>query len=176
MTNSSSGSREQSQQEPVIVARILGAHGNDGSLNIHLLTTVPGRFDSGKLLYLDGLPRSVTSFRPTGPETALISLEGFSTRRSAAPLASKYLSALPESDPVLEEGEYFHYQLLGMQVYTAEGENLGHIQEILETGSNDVYIVRSNSGELLIPATVQVVRQVDVDANRMIVQLPDGLR
>jgi 16S rRNA processing protein RimM len=154
----------------------MGAHGVDGSLSIKILSDLPGRFDSGRLLFLDDQPRAVTSFRPTGPDTALISLEGFSTRRSVAPFAGRYLSALPESNPLLEEGEYYHYQLIGMQVYSADGEDLGQIQEILETGSNDVYIVRGDSGELLIPATVQVVQHVDVADNRMVVQLPDGLR
>ena len=76
----------------------------------------------------------------------------------------------------MEDGEYFHYQLIGMQVFASDGEDLGRIQEILETGSNDVYIVRSDSGELLIPATSQVVKQVEVAHNRMVVHLPDGLR
>ena len=158
------------------MARVIGAHGVDGSLNIRLLTTVPGRFDTGALLYVEDNPHSVVSFRPTGPDTALVTLDGFSSRRAASSLAGKYLCALPESDPVLEDGEYFHYQLIGMQVFTTDGENLGRIREILETGSNDVYIVRNDSGELLIPATVQVVQQVDVAGNRMVVQLPDGLR
>ena len=77
---------------------------------------------------------------------------------------------------MLEEGEYFHYQLIGMRVRTVEGEELGEIQEILETGSNDVYIIRDASRELLIPATAQVVLEVDVAGKAMTVRLPDGLR
>ena len=63
-----------------------------------------------------------------------------------------------------------------MRVTTEDGEDLGEIQEILETGSNDVYIIRNEIGELLIPATAQVIRQVDLAANAMQVRLPDGLR
>ena len=63
-----------------------------------------------------------------------------------------------------------------MRVTTEDGEDLGEIQEILETGSNDVYIIRNETGELLIPATAQVIRQVDLAANAMQVRLPDGLR
>ena len=158
------------------MARVIRSHGVDGALSIQLLTTVPGRFRSGALLYVDDIPRAVTSFRPTGPDTALITLEGISRRKAASSLAGRYLSALPESADVLEEGEYFHYQLIGMQVFAADGEELGRIQEILETGSNDVYIVRGNSGEVLIPATAQVIRQVEVELGRMVVDLPDGLR
>ena len=76
----------------------------------------------------------------------------------------------------LAPGEYFHYQLIGLAVGTEEGEELGTIREILETGSNDVYIVAGPSGDLLIPALAQVVLQVDLDAGRMVVRLMDGLR
>jgi 16S rRNA processing protein RimM len=103
-------------------------------------------------------------------------LDGISSRKQASSLAGQYVNATPEASPELEEGEYFHYQLIGMLVRTEEGEELGELQEILETGSNDVYIVRGNSGELLIPATAQVVQNVDVVGNNMLVRLPDGLR
>ncbi len=59
---------------------------------------------------------------------------------------------------------------------TEDGEYLGEIEEILETGSNDVYIVRGDAGELLIPGTTQVVLKVDLDGNEMRVRLLDGLR
>ena len=112
----------------------------------------------------------------TGPGSALISLEGIATRRQAAPLTGKFLAALPDDEAALEEGEYFHYQLIGMRVRTEDGEELGELQEILETGSNDVYIVRNDGGELLIPATAQVVLEVNVAGGSMMVRLPDGLR
>ena len=162
--------------EPVVVARILRPHGVDGSLSILLLSDVPSRFDPGRSISAGNRSFTIASFRPTGADSALIQLEGISTRRQAASIADKFLYALPDAEAELEEGEYFHYQLIGMKVQTEEGEELGEIQEILETGSNDVYIIRGHSGELLIPATSQVVRQVDVNGNLMLVQLPEGLR
>ena len=162
--------------DSVIVARILGAHGRDGDLNVLLLSDLPGRFDAGRILLLDGRPRSIVASRQTGPDNALIRLEGIATRSQAAPHTGKYLAAHPDDAAALEEGEYFHYQLIGMRVRTEEGEDLGELQEILETGSNDVYIVRGDDGELLIPAVAQVVLEVDVSAGSMTVRLPDGLR
>ena len=162
--------------DSVIVARILGPHGRDGALNVQLLSDLPGRFDSGRVMLLDGRPHSIVASRQTGPDSALIWLEGIATRSRAAPLTGKYLSARPDDNAALEEGEYFHYQLIGMRVRTEDGEDLGELQEILETGSNDVYIVRGDGGELLIPATAQVVREVDVAGGAMTVRLPDGLR
>ena len=162
--------------DSVIVARVLGAHGVDGGLSIHLLSEVPSRFDLGRVLFVGDHSHTISFFRSTRPGTGLLWLDGISTRKQASSLAGQYVNATPDANPELEEGEYFHYQLIGMLVSTEEGEELGEIQEILETGSNDVYIVRGNSGELLIPATAQVVQRVDVAGSNMLVRLPDGLR
>ena len=169
-------SPQEPEDDTIVVARVIGAHGRDGGLNIQLLSDLPGRFDPGSELFVDQRSLRIIASRQTGPDTALVWLEGVATRRLAAPLAGKYLSAPPGDPEELDEGEYFHYQLIGMRVRTDEGEDLGELQEILETGSNDVYIVRGAGGELLIPATVQVVREVDVAGGTMTVHLPDGLR
>ena len=158
------------------MARVLGPHGSDGGLRIQILSDLPGRFGLGRVLLVGQSPHPVSAFRQTGPDSALLWLEGIVTRRQAAPLTGQHLAAIPDSEAFLEEGEYFHYQLIGMRVRTEEGEDLGEIREILETGSNDVYIVRGDGGEVLIPATAQVVRQVDLAANAMVVRLPGGLR
>jgi 16S rRNA processing protein RimM len=170
------GSSPQEPDDSVIVARVIGPHGRDGGLNVQLLSDLPGRFDPQRELLLDRHPYSIAASRQTGPDAALIWLEGISTRRQAASFTGKYLSASPEDEAALEEGEYFHYQLIGLQVRTEEGEALGELQEILETGSNDVYIVRGEDGEVLIPAMAQVVLEVNVAGGSMTVRLPGGLR
>ena len=162
--------------DPVIVARVLGPHGRDGGLNVQLLSDLPGRFDLGRPLLVGHSTYTISGFRKTGPHNALLWLDGIRTRFQATPFTGEYLGASPDCDTVLQEGEYYHYQLIGMRVRTVEGEELGEIQEILETGSNDVYIIRDASRELLIPATAQVVLEVDVAGKAMTVRLPDGLR
>ena len=162
--------------DPVIVARVNGPHGREGALSVELLSDLPGRFDVGRELIADGTPRVITDARQTGPSRALIRLEGINNRGQAAGLTGKFLFAAPNDDISLDEGEFFHYQLIGMRVRAEDGEELGEIQEILETGSNDVYIVRGPSGEVLIPAIRHVVLDVDTSARVMLVRLPDGLR
>jgi len=77
-------------------------------------------------------------------------------------------------DP-LEPGEYYWYQLIGMEVRTATGQELGILREILSTGGSDVYVVRKGSRELLIPASREVVREVDLPGNRMTVHPLEGM-
>ncbi|MBL8046418.1 MAG: 16S rRNA processing protein RimM, partial [Anaerolineales bacterium] len=80
------------------------------------------------------------------------------------------------SAPPLPPGTYYWNQILGLTVLTVDGEHLGTITEILETGANDVYAVAGPNGELLIPAAPGVVQKVDLAAQQMVVHLPDGLR
>jgi 16S rRNA processing protein RimM len=166
----------QVSQDAIVVARVNRAHGREGGISVELLSDLPGRFDAGRELFVDGTPRTIAASRQTGPNSALLWLEGLTTRRDATPLAGKLLSAHPQGDSALDEGEYYHYQLIGMRVFTDDGEDLGELQEILETGSNDVYIVRGEGTEVLIPAMAQVVLDVDVPNATMRVRLLDGLR
>ena len=76
----------------------------------------------------------------------------------------------------LEEGEYYLKDLYGLKVITDEGEDLGIIDDIIETGANDVYVVKGDSGEVLIPNIKQCVLKVDLENSTMEVHLLDGLR
>ena len=78
----------------------------------------------------------------------------------------------------LEEDEYYTRDLYGMQVVTDEGEELGELVKIYETGANDVYAVKKDGDakELLIPAIKDCILQVDIDARVMTVHLLEGLR
>ena len=75
--------------------------------------------------------------------------------------------------PRLPQGEYYHHQLLGLQVINKEGQLLGTLVEILETGANDVYVVKGESGEeVLLPAIDGVVVGIDLENHTMLVEPP----
>ena len=170
----------------VAVGRIIGAHGREGEIRVKSTSDVPGRFDEGQTLYVsrDGVSPEEQTYqiartRSTGSkgnDILIISLQGFRDRDQALRLAGLWL-CVPQSEvPSAEEGEYFHYELLGLKVRTVEGEDLGEVAEILETGSNDVYVVKGAVGEILVPALSKVVREIDIAAGLMVVDLPEGLR
>ncbi|MBE2266947.1 MAG: 16S rRNA processing protein RimM, partial [Anaerolinea sp.] len=76
----------------------------------------------------------------------------------------------------LEEGEFYLYELIGLNVQTESGEALGTLTEVLETGANDVYVVNSpRYGEVLIPVLPETILETNIAAKRMTVRLPDGL-
>jgi len=91
-------------------------------------------------------------------------------------LTGQWLCVDQSSVPEAEEGEYFHYQIIGLKVISVTGEDLGEITDILETGSNDVYVVVGLTGEILVPAIRDVIKEIDVLSGLMTVDLPEGLR
>ena len=163
--------------DTVVVGRVIRSHGLDGSLRIQLLSDNPARFQAGGALTVTGRTHTVASCHHLPGGHALLRLEGLNDPYAARRLSGEWLIAPTESEPQLPEGEYYHYQLVGLTVITDQGENLGTIQEVLETGSNDVYVVKSESGgEILLPAISQVVRRIDLASGKMLVHLIGGLR
>jgi 16S rRNA processing protein RimM len=78
-------------------------------------------------------------------------------------------------DNPLPEGQYYHHQIIGLQVWTTQGELLGNVTEVLSGKSNDNYIVPGANGEILIPAIEDVVKSIDLDQGRMTIEAIDGL-
>ena len=106
----------------------------------------------------------------------LVKFDSVADRTQAESLRGEELTILPDQVEPLPDGVYYHFQILGMQVSTEDGENLGAISEIIVTGSNDVYVVHEDDRrDILIPALPDVILEVDLQASRMTVSLPDGL-
>ena len=162
--------------DSIIVGRIVGPHGKSGTVRVVVMSDVPDRFSAGKVLYVDGNPHTVQSSGPMHRKQVLLKFVDVDSLEAAQALAAQSLTIPLEQVPSLPEGEYYHYQLLGLKVVTEEGEDLGLLKEILETGSNDVYLVSGSDGEILIPALAGVIRKVEVDQGVMVVRLLDGLR
>jgi len=158
----------------VAVGRIVRAHGVRGELVVEALTDFPERYDPGAVLSAGGRSYRVAAVRPHRG-ALLLTLDGIVTRPAAEAMRGLLLE-VPEADLApLGEDRYYRHQLAGLAVVDTEGNALGRIEEVLETGANDVYLVRGERGELLLPAIDTVVKAVDIKAGRMVVQLMPGL-
>ena len=140
------------------------------------MSDVPNRFDEGQALFAQARQLTIASSQPFRAGQVILSFSGVNSPTGAQGLVGQYLTIPPSESPQLPDGEYFHFQLLGLRVETTEGELLGKITEILETGSNDVYVVKGETGEVLVPALTGVITDVRVDEGVMLVSLPEGLR
>ncbi len=98
-----------------------------------------------------------------------------SDRTSAESMVGFDLEIPEEELPALEPGEFYAYELEGLKVITDTGERLGVLEEVLGMPAHDVYIVRDGERELLLPATDEVIQEIDLEKGRMVVHLLDGL-
>lgn len=159
-----------------MVGRVLRPHGIRGELRVEILTDYPERLPLHRVLYLgtEPTPHRVehVRFHKGG---ALIKLAGCDDRTTAEKLRGQWVQIPFEAAVPLEEGEYYYFQLVGVEVFTSQGELLGTVAEVVDTGANDVYVVRGPRGEVLIPAIEEVVRELDLEARRMVVEVLPGL-
>ena len=106
----------------------------------------------------------------------LIAFEGTETPEAAREFTNQFAFVRSDELPELPDGEYYHHELLGSEIIDMEGMRLGVLAEILETGANDVYIVKKDDGsELLLPNTDEVILKVDLQAGHIQVKPPEWI-
>jgi 16S rRNA processing protein RimM len=147
-------------------------HGVNGEIRMDIRTDFPERLTEGHTVYLgeEHMPVILTGVR-SADKVLLVRLEGVADRDQAALLTGKEISIQASSLPSLPEGEYYHHQLMGIQVVDESGQELGALEQIIETGANDVYVVKSADGkEQLFPAIADVILSVDLENRRMTIR------
>ena len=169
---------EKKERDYLAVGKIVNTHGIRGELRVIPMTSDISRFDY--LLYtwirVDGkLKEYRVSKVRYHKQFVLVKLQGFDSMTDAEALKGCELLVDRQNARPLEEDEYFICDLIGMKVYE-EDRLLGELTEVLETGSNDVYVVTGeDKKEILVPALKQVVTLVDLKNKSMQVKLPEGL-
>ena len=148
-------------------------------MKIEPMTDFPERFNGLRRVHMvspagDELVCEVKSVRYAGGSPYLL-FGGYDSPEKAKALNGWFLKVPREEAVPLPEGAYYWFELIGMEVVSESGEALGVIVDIFETGSNDVYIVKRDGKEIYIPATKEVIRQVDKEAKRMTIRLLEGL-
>jgi 16S rRNA processing protein RimM len=164
--------------EHLAVGRIVRPHGVRGELRILALSDLFEGIEPSTTIYLGQgkIPAVVSSIRPH-KEGYLLTLEGCEDRDTAEQWRGDTVYLAFTDAAALPEDTYFHWQILDLEVKTEEGEILGKVVDIIETGANDVYVVADESGsELLLPAIASVILRVDLEQSRMVVNLLPGLR
>jgi 16S rRNA processing protein RimM len=164
--------------EYVTVGYIRRAHGIGGCVHVESLTDNPTRFEALSEVIVEVGGRR-TLYRVERCSVAskglLIKFKSVDDRSEAEKLKSGYLLVEAAKLPELEEGSYYLFDLIGMNVYTISGELLGEITDVQQYPANDVYIIEGEKGKLLLPAIRDVVKNIDVQNKRMEVELLSGL-
>jgi len=161
----------------VIVGTVTAPHGVRGEVRVLPTAERPGRLCDLRTVTLalpNGrlLPVRLVGHRAhQGQGVDLLSFEGYTDRTAAESLRGALLLVAPGESPPLPEGEYYEWQIVGLRVVTTHGRELGVVEQVLRTGANDVYAV----GEHLLPATAEVVKQINLAEQTMVVEPMPGL-
>jgi 16S rRNA processing protein RimM len=175
--NESTGSPGQGEPVYLAVGFLRRAHGVRGEMIMDVLTDFPERLRPGNTVYLGDSREAVKidAIRQND-RTVLVHLDGVNSPEDAARYRNTTMFIKAEGLPRLPEGSYYHHELLGLSVVDENGQALGTLEQILETGANDVYLVRTpESGELLLPAVDDVILNVDLERREVRVRPPEWL-
>ena len=158
------------------IGRVVKPWGARGDLKLQVLTSFPDQLGRLKRVYLgpEAVPYTVARFR-WHSGGLLLRLTDVGDRNAAELLRDQLVQIAREDATPLEPGQFYEYQIVGLNVVTTDGEPLGQVAEVLSTGANDVYVVQGPRGEVLLPARIEVVRAIDLDAGTMTVTLLPGL-
>jgi 16S rRNA processing protein RimM len=171
------GSPGKGGPEFLVVGKLRRPHGIRGEISMEIFTDFPERLRSGITVYVgeEHIPHQIRSRRSIH-NGLLIAFQDIDTPEAAVALRNTFVYVRADDRPSLPEGEYYHHEIIGLQVVSDEGQALGELVEILSYPANDVYVVRPPAGpELLIPALQSVIVNVDLAAGQMQVHLLPGL-
>ncbi len=160
----------------VVIGQVLGVRGYAGFVRVRILTVLEDRFEEGKCVYIGDRQYWISEVENLTSSHGLLRFLGINTNEEAQILQGQWLTIPTGVGQNLDGDNYFHYQMVGLTVETEDGEVLGTIENIIETGSNDVYVVVGDTGEILLPAIGQVVRSIDLESKKMLVTLMNGMR
>lgn len=163
----------------VKIGQVVGAHGVQGTIKVQCLSAYPERFQQLTRVTIekDNQYKDYTLISCGQHKSLLlIKLDKINNRNQAQDLLGAYLSVPEDQLYPLPAGEYYHFQLIGLKVYDKKRGYLGELDQILETGANDVYVIQSPQyGEILIPAIQSVIQAINLDQHTMWVNLLEGL-
>ena len=161
------------------IGQIVNTFGIKGMVKIKPFTDDINRFDKLKKIYIsnkNGKKEYQIQEVKYHKNMVLMKLEGVDTPEQADLLRQSYLLVDRADEEPLEEGVYYIVDLLGLEVYTDDNKLLGKVDDIFNTGSNDIYVVKDEMGkQILLPGIPDVLKNVDLEKGRITVHLIPGL-
>ena len=158
----------------ISIGQVVAPHGVRGDVRVAILSDFPDRFLTLKTVFLEDNTKLTVESARFHKQFVLLKFRGLDTMTDVERLKGKLIQVTREDAVVLPEGHYYFFDIIGLEVYTVAGEQLGTITDILQTGSNDVYVAElPGQKPVLIPALKQVVRHIDIPGKKMVVQLQE---
>jgi 16S rRNA processing protein RimM len=167
------------QDELIPVGKIIGTHGIKGLLKVYSYSGNIQSLQSAVTLYLKSKEGLLSEYQVKSVAAHaggfILGLDNFTDINQVLFLIGSELCLKLSHLPTPDEDEYYWRDLIGLTVQTDQGDELGTLVDIFETGSSDIYVVRGSSKEYLIPAIADVISHVDIPGKKMIITPLDGL-
>ena len=165
--------------EYLSIGQIVNTHGVKGEIKVYPLTDDVARFNNIKEIYIES-KGELQKYQVEGAKnlknTVVLKLKGVDTMTDAEKLRQLYVKVGRWDAVRLPKDTFFICDIIESEVFDIHGELLGKLADVLQTGSNDVYVVRKDGKDLLIPALKTVVKEINLQDKRIVVELPEGLR
>ena len=160
--------------EFITIGEIISPWGVEGQLKVKVITDFPERFSPQAKVYINCQPMTIKS-AIWQKDRVIIKLGNIDSAQEAQRLQGQPIEIPYSQLRHLPEGQYYYFQLIGLEVWTTQGEPLGNITEVLTAESNDNYVVSGAKGEILIPAIEDVVKSIDLKNRRIVIEAIEGL-
>ena len=161
------------------IGQIVNTSGLKGVVKVKPFTDDITKFNNFKTIYVS-IKNELKEFEIEhvrfSKNMVFLKLKGIDTIEDAENYRNLYLKIKRDKEEKLEEDSYYVVDIIGCTVYTDNQENLGKVDDVFSTGSNDVYVVKSDDGkQILLPAIKDVIKKVDIQNKKIIVHLMEGL-
>lgn len=164
--------------EYISIGQIVNTHGIRGEVKVYPLTDSVERFDQLDHVYIEegsGLTALDVINVKYIKNMVIIKFKGIDDVQSAEQLRNKYIKVHRKDTVKLPKDSFLICDLIGLPVFTEAGEALGKVTDVLQTGSNDVFVVKDKDKEILIPGLKSIFKAIDIENAKIIVELPEGL-
>lgn len=165
---------KSSDTEFIIIGKVLSPRGNKGKIKVEVATDFPERFSKSSNIYVNKQPVTIESVEWHSGKV-IIKLDTINSIKDAEKLRGQYLEIHRDQPYQLPEDSYYHFQLIGLEVQTINGDVLGKITDILTGSSNDIYVVSGDRGEILVPAIEDIIKSVNLKEGILIIEPIEGL-
>lgn len=166
-------------EEIFTIGKIINAQGIRGEVKVLPMTEFPERFDTMDKVRINNKGR-ISELTLEGSRAhknfIFLKFKEINTMNDALTLKDSLIQVTRDELVPLPEGRYYIFDLIDLPVYTVDGELLGHLKDVFQTGSNDVYTVKTPEGkEVLLPAIPQVIKDINLTEKKIVVELMEGL-
>lgn len=162
------------KKDLIIIGRIIREWGIKGEFLVFPLTYDPKRFKELNEVYIEKNgsleQKEILEVKPHR-ENILLKIKGCDTPEEAKKYRGSFIKIQRTKSPKLPKDTYYYYDIIGMDVYSVDGEFLGKVDSIMKAGECDVYTIKGNKGEYLIPAIKDIIKEVNIESKRMTVKL-----